>query len=77
MGLLVLLCLAVIPATPLVWAEGSTIGAIANGLLMLCVAALWCERERSVPTPTTLPAGYKGASEISRGRRRQPATSEI
>jgi hypothetical protein len=43
--------LGAIPAIPLVVANGHLVSATFNALLLLCVAALWCERERRARLP--------------------------
>ena len=47
-----------IPSVPLVWTHFGVLTAITNVLLVLCVVALWFERERkSVPHP--FPFGHE------------------
>ena len=51
MNALLVLWSSAIPELPLVMAGSTVIGAATCGLLLLCVFALWLERERAVPLP--------------------------
>jgi len=49
------LAASAIPFTPLVWGHFGVVTAIANAALVLCVVALWFERERSKPADGSFP----------------------
>ena len=49
------LAASAIPSIPLVWGHFGMMTAITHGLLILCVVALWFERERSKPVQHSFP----------------------
>ena len=56
-ALLLALATGVIPSTPLMWGHFGVMTAITNAMLILCVVALWFERERSQPVKRSFPFG--------------------
>jgi hypothetical protein len=51
------LAASVIPATPLIWGHFGAMAAMTNAALVLCVVALWFERERTEPNHHPVPCG--------------------
>jgi len=49
------LAASAIPAIPLVWGHFGAMAAMTNAALLLCVVALWFERERTKPNQHPLP----------------------
>ena len=58
-ALFLALTASAIPSTPLMLGHFGTMIAIANAVLLLCVVALWFERERAAPTPQPFPFGHE------------------
>ncbi len=51
------LAASAIPSIPLVWAHYGVVNAITNAVLVLCVVALWLQRERTRPVQHPVPFG--------------------
>jgi hypothetical protein len=49
------LAASAIPLTPLMWGHFGVMTAIVNAVLVLCVVALWFERERAKPVDRSFP----------------------
>ena len=47
-----------IPSVPLVWTHFGVVSAVTNVMLVLCVVALWFERERK-PAPRQVPFDHE------------------
>lgn len=48
-----------IPSMPLVWGSSGVVTTITNMMLVLCVVALWFERERTKPVQHPIPFGHE------------------
>ncbi len=49
------LAVSPLPTMPLIWGQFGPIAAIVHVMLVVCVAALWFERERREPMPRPVP----------------------
>ena len=58
-ALTLVLAASAIPSIPLVWAHFGVVTAITNTMLVLCVVALWLERERTRPVQHPVPFGHE------------------
>ena len=56
-ALFLALAASAIPSTPLMLGHFGVMTAIANAVLVLCVVALWFERERTKPVQHPFPFG--------------------
>ena len=53
------LAASAIPSIPLLWAHYGVVTAVTNAMLVVCVVALWLERERSRPVQHPIPFGHE------------------
>ena len=53
------LAASALPMTPLMWGHFRMMTAVVNAVLVLCVVALWFERERAKPVQQPFPFGHE------------------